>query len=85
MPQVQKHVNAIAIARQQDKNKDKPYLLPLCGGQLYCHVVECQMFSAIPTHVDTLNVLAAKKRKAAKKVRTYLRHKNLEMLARFMI
>jgi len=30
-------VNAVVIARQQDKKKDKPYLLPLRSGQLYCH------------------------------------------------
>jgi hypothetical protein len=45
------------IARQQDKNKDKPYHLPLRGGQLYCH-----------GRRYTLNVLAAKKKKVAKKL-----------------
>jgi len=42
------------IARQQDKKKDKPYLLPLRGGQLYCH-----------GHI----YFAAKKLKIEKKVR----------------
>jgi hypothetical protein len=67
-------VNAVVIARQQDKNKDKHYLLPLRSGQLHCH-----------GRRYTLNVLAAKKRKIAKKVRKYLRHENLETPARFLI
>ncbi len=45
---------SVVIARQQDKNKDKPYFLPLRGRQLYCHS-------------SAMYVLAAKERKSSKK------------------
>jgi hypothetical protein len=40
LKQVRPHSNAVVIACQQDKRKDHPYLLPLGGGQHYCHGVD---------------------------------------------
>jgi hypothetical protein len=53
------HTNAVVIACQQDKKKDKPYLLPLPGRLLYCH-------SSV-TYGGAMYVLAAPKKESSKK------------------
>ncbi len=78
--QVSPHSNAVVIACQQDKHKDHPYLLPLGGGQHYCHGIDYFLILGLDTYhriqLKNIGYLTGKIHKKDKFGRNYLRQKN---------